>query len=174
MSKRVNGGGSVMIWAGVSKYGNTEVVFWREDKMLLSTRKHCAETCYFTWTSSDKQRYNNGVAVKSPDFNITENDHDWIVVNSALYSVKKMLKYISNPLYIVFTAKKKFDIDNATFFMNENKMSCWRVGCYANGRQFESRVELKAWIKAEWAGIEPNYTKKLVRVCQSVCTWQWL
>jgi hypothetical protein len=46
-----------------------------------------------------------------------------IVVNSALYSVKKMLKYMSKPLYIVSMARKKLDIDSATFFMNENRMS---------------------------------------------------
>ncbi|ETL77611.1 hypothetical protein L917_21447 [Phytophthora nicotianae] len=34
---------------------------------------------------------------------------------------------------------------------------------YANGRQFESRAELKACIKAEWAGIEPGYITKLMK-----------
>ncbi|KAG3110603.1 hypothetical protein PI124_g562 [Phytophthora idaei] len=34
---------------------------------------------------------------------------------------------------------------------------------YANGRQFNIRAELKACINAEWARIEPDYIKKLVK-----------
>ncbi|POM75975.1 Transposase [Phytophthora palmivora] len=136
MSKRVNGGGSVMIWAGVNWYGNTEIVFLK-GKQGASNYTETLRSSLLPYMRELKSK----IGDLDPIF-----QHDNASIHSA--RLTKDFLAVNNVTTLPWPAKSP-DLN-----IVEN---VW--GVLAR----RTAADLIKQIKLEWSRIDPAYIKKLVR-----------
>ncbi|KAG3174910.1 hypothetical protein C6341_g9675 [Phytophthora cactorum] len=145
ISKRVNGGGSVMIWAGISWYGKTELIF-------LNGKQNAVK--YTETLSKGLLPYLGELRLKIGNLRpIFQQD------NASIHSARftKTFLEINNVETLPWPAKSP-DLN-----IIENVWGVLACRVYANGRQFDTKTDLMRQIKAEWEKINLEYLHKLVR-----------
>lgn len=143
-SKRVAGGGSVMVWAGISAVGKTEIVF-------LEGRQKA--TNYISTLSSALQPFLDAIRPKlggsEPIF-----QQDGASIHTA--KVVKAWFSTQNIKTVEWPAKSP-DLSPI-----ENIWGDLALTVYDNGKQYSTRDDLKLAIKAAWANITTKKLKKLM------------
>jgi transposase len=143
-STRVNGGGSVMVWAGMSCYGKTQLAF-------LEGRQN--SQCY-TKTLDDYllpylEELRDDHGISDPIF-----QHDNASIHESQYTRSHMRELGFDRL---LWPSKSPDLNPI-----ENVWGQLAGLVYEGGRQFETRGELKTQITRCWQKIETSYLQRLV------------
>lgn len=140
-SRRVSGGGSVMIWAGVSYFGKTDVVFLKG--------KQNAEAYTKTLTDSLLPFLENHRS-ENPTF---QQD------NASIHAAKLTKAFLKDRnIETLDWPSKSPDLN-----VIENVWGVLARRVYANGRQFSTVFELQKVIAMEWARIDQEYVRKLIK-----------
>jgi transposase len=143
-SKRVSGGGSVMVWAGVGWHGNTEIVFLTGKQDSIKYQQTLSDAMLPTL-----QELKLKLGDKSPIF---QQD------NASIHSSRSTNDFLRREgVHVLSWPSKSPDLN-----IIENVWGLLARNVYENGQQFECVRDLKAKIKAEWAKLEPKYIRKLV------------
>lgn len=142
--KRVSGGGSVMVWAGMNAYGKTNIAFLegRQDSA-------CYTTTLDTYLLPFIKNLRDNHGVPSPIF---QQD------NASIHESRFTKAHI-NALGI---KKLKWPSRSPDLNPIENVWGQLAWSVYEGGRQFDTREELKAQIVRSWAAIKQSYLRHLV------------
>ncbi|KAF0706884.1 hypothetical protein AaE_013905 [Aphanomyces astaci] len=142
-SKRVAGGGSVMVWGGMSFYNKTSLAFLEGRQ---NSRKY-QETLRSHLLPAMRELVGlvpNHEAVFQQD-------------NASIHRSHSTMAYLAEmPWPTMPWPAKSPDLSPI-----ENVWGVLARKVYENGRQFESRAELKAQIEKSWAEIDQGYLSKL-------------
>eukprot|EP00644_Phytophthora_capsici_P016316 jgi/Phyca11/38144/gw1.34.47.1 len=144
-SKRVSGGGSVMVWAGMNTYGKTDIAILegRQDSVCYARTldKYLAPFI-------ENLRENHGIC--SPIF---QQD------NASIHESRFTKAHIE----AMGIRKLKWPAKSPDLNPIENVWGQLAWSVYQGGRQFDTKEELKAQIIRSWADISQSYLRDLVR-----------
>lgn len=145
MSKRVNGGGSVMIWAGVSWHGKTSLVILKGKQNAVKYTETLRENAL---SCLSEMQENMGGAKP-----ILQQD------NASIHAAKLTRAFLEeNGVTTLEWPAKSPD-----FNIIENVWGLLARRVYANGRQFDRPTDLERQISIEWSKIDQEYIQKLVK-----------
>ncbi|KAL3666445.1 hypothetical protein V7S43_019056 [Phytophthora oleae] len=142
-SKRVSGGGSVMVWAGMNTYGKTDIAFLegRQDSK-------CYTDTLDSYLAPFLQNLRENHGIPNPIF---QQD------NASIHESRFTREHIE----AMGITKLKWLAKSPDLNPVENVWGQLAWSVYEGGRQFDSREELKAQIVRSWTNIKQNYLRHL-------------
>jgi hypothetical protein len=152
-SKRVCGGGSVMVWAGIKWYGKTELVFLegKQDSIDYQTTLRGSLIPFI-----EKLRSEHGVLK-------LVFQHD----NASIHASRSIKAFLRCQTFSTMDWPAK----SPDFNPIENVWGQLSRLVFAGGRQFDSREQLKQQIRLSWSQISQDYIDKLIRSMPTRMIW---
>lgn len=143
-SKRVAGGGSVMVWAGVCLNGKTKIAFLEGKQTAVK----------YTQTLSDYlcpflQELQDDHGLRDPIF---QQD------GASIHTAKATQAFLS----ILNVTTMEWPAKSPDLNIIENVWGVLARSVYAGGRQFTCREDLKKQIEVSWRQVSAGYLKTLV------------
>ncbi|POM64132.1 transposable element Tc3 Transposase [Phytophthora palmivora] len=143
-SKRVSGGGSVMVWAGMNFYGKTEIAF-REGRQ--NSKCYTKTLDNYLMPFRDNLRENHGIS--RPIF---QQD------NASIHESRFTKAHIE----ALGIRKLKWPVKSPDLNPIENVWGQLAWSVYEGGRQFDTKDELKSQNVRSWKSIKQSYLQHLV------------
>jgi DDE superfamily endonuclease len=143
-SKRVSGGGSVMVWGGMSRYSTTEICFLDGKQ---DSGKYCETLRTTLLPFLDK------ICQEQPSVDIIF-QQDGASIHTSRKTMGWLTAHNINPMSWPAKSPDLSPIENLWGDLVHT--------VYQNGRQFENKAELKVAIKSAWSAITKERLEKLI------------
>lgn len=149
---RQNGGGSVMVWGGMSANGLTDLAFLNGTQ---NSRKYIETLSEYLIPFIDIQYGSNFIFMQD---------------GASIHRSKETMSWLQHdqshaPIEVMDWPALSPDLNPI-----ENVWGMLARMVYANGRQFATKIELVEAIKASWGNIKISYLKKLIESMPRRCT----